>query len=124
MSITEAQLVRAACCIAGLDENVCEKERPLLEKLARGAGVGQASLEAMIDRARNDQDFYREQFSVLKPEPDRAIRVLVQVAMADGQITQEERVILHHFAERLEVDDEKFNRLLEKAEQKLQQKSE
>lgn len=122
MPIAEVELVRAACCVAGLDEKVCENERPILQKLARGVGVGQASLEAMIDRARNDQEFYREQFRILKPEADRAIRILLQVAMADGEITQEERIILHHFAERLEIDDEKFDRLLHKAEQALEQK--
>lgn len=119
MSMTEVQLVRAACCIAGLDEKICEKERPLLDKIARGAGVGRVSLEAMINRARTDQDFYREQFDILKPEPDRAIRTLLKVAMADGVITQEERIILYHFAERLGVDQEKFDRLLEKAEREL-----
>lgn len=124
MSMTEVQLVRAACCVAGLDQEICDKERPLLDKIARGAGVGRVSLEAMINRARTDQDFYREQFDILKPEPDRAIRTLLKVAMADGVITQEERIILHHFAERLGVDEAKFERLLDKAERELERERE
>ncbi|MEX2672609.1 MAG: TerB family tellurite resistance protein [Phycisphaeraceae bacterium] len=120
MSITEVELVRAACCIAGLDRDVSDAERPLLKKLANAAGVGKVSLEAMIERARTDQDFYREQFDILKPEPDRAIRSLVQVAMADGEISQSERIILRHFAEQLGVDQEAFERLLSKAEQHLE----
>ena len=43
------------------------------------------------------------------------------VAMADGVITMEERVVLHVLAEKLGVDDETFDRTLAAAEQQLGQ---
>ena len=117
MAVAEVELLRAACCIAGLNEQVSERERPLLEEIAQRIGVGAASLQAMINRAERDEDFYKQQFNIVKPDAERAIQRLLEVAMASGEISQRQRVLLYHFAERLEVDPQHFEQLLKQAEQ-------
>ena len=113
------EILRAACCIAGLDNRVCERERSKLELLADHAGVGTASLDAMIARAESDPDFYQEQFGILKTDPESTITTLFSVACADGQIPPEQRIILRHFGDVLGLDEKRFNRILDVAEKKV-----
>jgi len=91
----------------------------MLKKLAKEVGVGKVSLNAMIDRAANDSDFYQEQFRILKAEPEKTMRRLFAVAVSDGQVTMEERVILRFFADRLKVDEAQFEKFLAQAEAQL-----
>ena len=114
--LRQVEILRAACCIAGLDGNVDDAERAILERLAREVGVGQASLHAMIERARTDRNFYTAQFRVLKADPESTIRTLFAVAVADSALTQDERVILAHFADRLGMTSERFAEVLADAE--------
>lgn len=114
--IRRVEVLRAACCVAGLDGKVCEREHPLLQKMATEAGVGEASLRTMIDNAETDRSYYQRQFRLLKVDPDETMQVLFQVALADGRLTQEERVILRHFAETLGMETPRFEELLADAE--------
>ena len=61
MVMDPVEILRAACCIAGLDEHVAASERPVLDELSRRR-VGKASLDAMVGRAKRDTDFYEQQF--------------------------------------------------------------
>ena len=106
------EILRAACCVAGLDESISDSERSMLERLAEHAGVGQTSLNAMIDRAVNDPDFYQEQFKTIRTDADSTMKALFCIAVADHVLTTEERVILHQFATRLGMDPKRFNQLL------------
>jgi tellurite resistance protein len=119
MSMIEVEVLRAACCIAGLDKQIDDNELKLLRKLAHRVGVGEVSLDAMIRRAREDQNFYQEQFRYLHADPQQAMTTLFGLAVADGQLTLEERVILRHFAERLELSEAQFEKLLAAAESYL-----
>jgi len=119
MTMADVDMLRAACCIAGLDKEIHDKERAMLKKLAKEVGVGEVSLNAMIDRAANDSDFYQEQFRILKAEPEKTMRRLFAVAVSDGQVTMEERVILRFFADRLKVDEAQFEKFLAQAEAQL-----
>ena len=116
MVMDDVEILRAACCIAGLDEHVCEKERPALQRLAERAGVGEASLNAMIDRARTDHNFYEQQFDIVKTDPDSTMKKLLQVAAADNDISQAERIVLAHFAQQLGMTAQSFDQLLTAAE--------
>ncbi len=112
----EVELLRAACCIAGLDGDVCDEENSLLARLAEKIGVGPVSLAAMIERAETDPAFYEEQFQLVQKDPDEAMKILFAVAVADGVLLQTERVILHHFADKLGMPEERFEQLLRSAE--------
>jgi tellurite resistance protein len=117
----QIEILRAACCVAGLDGHVCEKELPLLLRLAERLGVGRVSLQAMVRRAESDPNFFHEQFELLQRDPDRALKVVLLVAMADGMVSLEERVVLAHMAKRLGIDDARFDKLLRAAEKQLAQ---
>jgi len=116
MPMRKVEILRAACCIAGVDGEVCDQEHPLLVRLAREAGVGAASLSAMIERAREDRSFFEKQFDVFKTDPDETMKILFRVAVADGVLTQAERVVLGHFAQKLGQPEERFEALLAAAE--------
>ena len=123
MPTTRVEVLRAACCIAGLDREICDKERPLLEALAFDAGVGKASLQAMLSRAREDPDFYQEQFFIAREDPEPGVRKMIEVAAATGEITLEQRVILQHFAQKLGMEDKRFNELIDEANNAIQGKA-
>jgi tellurite resistance protein len=119
-SATEAmhdlEILRAACCIAGRDGSVSPQEERLIRRLADRAGVGSVSLKAMIERAEQDRDSYREHFEILKPEPEQAVSSLAAVAAADGQVTTEERALVGHFARKLGMTDERLDEVLTEIE--------
>ncbi len=115
----KVEILRAACCIAGLDGGVCQDELNLLRRLAADIGVGQASLDAMINRAESDRDFYQELFRYLSSEPDETLKILFRIAIADRDLNTNESVVLHDFAKRLGVSDERYDELLRAADQKL-----
>jgi len=116
MLIAGIETLRAACCIAGLDKDVTPQERALLDKLAEKVGVGKMSLEAMIDRARKDQNFYKEQFRFIHSDAPNTMKSLLGVAIVDGELSADERVVLQVFADRLGLKPEDFDKLLVAAE--------
>lgn len=107
-------LLKAACCVAGAD-GVSTSEISIVDKLANDIGVGKASLDAMLARAARDPDFYREQFKILKEEPNHCMNTLMQVALADGSITENETKVLGNLANQLGMEPAVFSELLEEA---------
>lgn len=116
MPMKKVEILRAACCVAGSDRNVCEREHPLLQRLAHEAGVGAMSLRAMIDRASTDAEFHKAQFDIVRSEPDETMKTLFHVAIADGVLKDAEREVLRHFAEKLGMPEPRFAALLAAAE--------
>ena len=108
----QIELLRAACCVAGIDQEASEAEMIVIDKLVKKTGVGRASLQAMIDRSTSDQEFYKEQFSVLKADPSESMSFLLQVAMADGKLTDGEIHVLAKLSQRLGVSEDDFQRLI------------
>jgi len=117
------EVLRAACCVAGLDKQITDRERAYLLQIAAHAGVGQVSLNAMIDRAVRDPAFFQEQFRIIRADSEQTMRVLFGVACADHELTMDERIVLHHFAQVLGMDDKRFNELLVAAERNVGKKA-
>ncbi len=115
-----AEIVRAACAVAGLDERICKHERPMLQRIAKAAGVGTVCLNAMLQRAENDPDFFEEMFNTLRTDPETTVRQLLRVAAVDGEIARNERIVLSHLAQKLGMAEQRFAALLDEAEQRLQ----
>lgn len=116
MSMTPTQqveILRASCCIAGADGETTPDEMEHLKRLAEGVGVGQASLNAMIERAEKDPEFYQQQFNVLKAEPMQCLDVLIQVTMANGAVKESEFEVLKGLANQLEISPDDFRGKLE-----------
>ena len=116
MSMDQVQILRAACCVAGIDEHVNDRERELLERIAEHVGVGRASLRAMIDRAQSESDYYEEQLHLVRGDPDQAMKVLLSLAVTDKDVSADERIILRHFAGVLGMEGARFDQLLAAAE--------
>ena len=110
----KVDILRAACCVAGIDGEVDDTERSVLAKLADDVGVGQASLEAMISRGKSDPEFHKEQFRVLKADPQETMATLLEVAMADGKLVESEEKVLQILSRKLDVQDEVFQQLIAK----------
>ncbi|MEX0774902.1 MAG: TerB family tellurite resistance protein [Phycisphaeraceae bacterium] len=117
MPMKETAILRAACCVAGLDKQITQEEQKLLKQLAMKAGVGEASVQAMLDRAMNEPAYYEDHFKFVRTDPDRTMKAVFAVAVADGHLDVNERVILQHFAQRLGMEQERFDQLLRAAEQ-------
>ncbi len=117
-------LLRAACCVAGADGKTTENEAALISKLAKSEGVGTASVNAMIERAQRDPDFCREQFRVLKADPKENMAILIEVAMADGKLTEAEINSLLALAENLEIRRGTFDQLITQVTKMLEQRTE
>ena len=94
---------------------VTDAERELISKLGSMRGVGQASLQAMVERAKTDCAFCDEQFQILKTEPQETMAILLELAMVDGKIDVSEQDLLQSFAKRLNVPENIFAALLDKA---------
>lgn len=111
-SMAILEILRAACCIAAQDGCISVDERPIIERLAKKAGVGAASLNAMIEQAEADPDFNREQFKIIRTDPVPTLRALAAVAVADGAASGAQQQILASFATRLGVGRERLGSIL------------
>ena len=112
-------LLRAACCVANADGDAGEPELALVGKLIKEVGVGRASVQAMMERAKIDPAFCEDQFKILKSEPSDAMLFLLQVAMADGKLTDGEVRVLQSLANNLEVPADVFEKLIAQVRETL-----
>lgn len=113
------EVLRAACCVAGIQGDVSEQEKSLLDKIAREVGVGKASLTAMIERATSDHSFHEQQFKILKEDPQQCLATVLEVALADGNVSDEEQTVLRSLADNLNVPTNVFDDLMNKVEKML-----
>lgn len=113
LPIQRLDILRAACCVAGIDGDANEAQAAVLNRLAREVGVGKASLGAMIERAETDKTFHEEQFKVLEFEPKTTMATLLEVALADGELSSSEADVLRILAGRLKIDSAMFEQLLD-----------
>ncbi len=112
LPIQKLDILRAACCVAGIDGEANEAQTAVLERLAKEVGVGKASLSAMIERAETDQTFHEEQFKVLKFEPKVTMATLLEVALADGELSEPEINVLRILGGRVGMADQTFDELV------------
>ncbi len=113
MPMEKVEILRACCCITGAGGTTSEQERTVLEKLAGQIGVGQASLQAMISRGETDPDFFREQFQVLKSDPQQTMKILIQSAMSDGELTSAENTMLVELSRNLGMPQQDLQHLMD-----------
>jgi len=74
-----------------------------------------------MDRAKIDPTFCEDQFRILKSEPSESMLVLIQVAMADGKLTEEEIQVLQSLANNLEIPSDVFDKLIAQVKDTLNQ---
>ena len=113
-AVRKVEILRAACCVAGIDGETDEAELAILQDLAAEVGVGRTSLRAMIERAETDQSFYQEQFRVLKADPSETLKLLLGVALSDGRLGNRESQVLRLLALRLDIEGDQFDQWFDK----------
>lgn len=118
----KVEVLRAACCVAGTDGETTQAERAILDRLADDVGVGEVSLQAMVERAETDESFEKEQFRVLKADPRLTMQTLFGVAVADAKLHGEELRVLKRLARQLGVSGEQFKQWYEEAVKEFRQK--
>jgi tellurite resistance protein len=112
MLVEQVEILRAACCIAGVDGVLTDREEAVLRKLKDHVGVGEASFTAMIEAGKNDPKFYQRLFNMLATEADRTLKTLFAVAASDGDVGEGELEVLRYFADKLGMEPERFEQLL------------
>ncbi len=103
-----AELLRAAIAMAVADGKVSRSEMGVVEGLARRAGVGAATIEAMFDAAARDETFADNLLLQPKDRAVKAVELLVGLARIDGEISSEERELIVRIADSLDVVDDEF----------------
>ena len=116
----KVEVLRAACCVAGADGKTSKVEAEVLQKIAFEAGVGAASLEAMVERAETNETFYKEQFRVLKADPQQTMQLLFRLAIKDGKLSKSEAIVLERLAGRLGVTRRRFDHWMKQTLEYLQ----
>ena len=108
----KVDILRAACCVAGLDGEISQEEERLLRRLKDSAGVGEASFKVMCEMAVDEKEnYYEKQLDFLSTDPEKIVRVLLQIARADDEVTRNERVVVQHLAEKIGVSNDRFEEL-------------
>ena len=95
----------------GADGDCDAAERAVLQRLADEVGVGAASLTAMIERAESDPGFYKQQFRMLSCDPPYTMAVLLEAAMADGDVGDSELQMMKELSHTLGVPEAVFDQL-------------
>lgn len=121
-AMRKVEVLRAACCVSGVDGTTSDSERRILDMLAKEVGVGQASLEAMISRAETEPNYFESQFRVLKSAPAETIQLLFSVALSDHELTTAEVEVLFRLSQRLGLGEAQFKNIRAQAVQYLKTK--
>ena len=109
----DMELLQAALTLAAADGKITRSERGVIDSLAKRAGVGQASLEAMIAKALNNPHAQDELLQMVRQDVERPLRLLVATARIDGHISPEERELIVALATRLGITGADFQRVYE-----------
>ena len=103
----DAELLKATIAVAVADGKLRRSELGVVKALARRAGIGQASFDAMLNAAQTDASFART--VALPPARARqAIVLLVAQARIDGSISAEERRVIVQIATSLGIGGDEF----------------
>ena len=112
-SIEELEILRAAMAVAVADGRITRSEMGVLKGLAARLGVGGASLDAMLEAARED-DSQADSILIRSKERARvALELLVAEARIDGEISAEEREVIVRIAASLDLVGNEFRSIYE-----------
>lgn len=107
----QLELLKAALAVAVADGQLKRSELGVVRGLALRVGLGEASLQAMMEAAKQDPHFGNNILMRSSNSARLALELLVAEARIDGEISDEERALLIRLAERLEVSGEEFTEL-------------
>ncbi|MFQ5495308.1 MAG: hypothetical protein ACE5EX_07980 [Phycisphaerae bacterium] len=101
-------LLKAALAVAAADGTIRRSELGVARVLAERLGVGEASFDAMVELAEED-DSIADNILIKEPaKANTALELLVAEARIDGEISRAERALLVRIARSLKIDDQDF----------------
>jgi len=109
--IEKLELLKAALAVALADGQLRRSELGVVMGLAARVGLGQASLEAMMNAAKQDPHFADGVLMNSGDSARTAFELLVAEARIDGEISDEEREVLTRLAGRLQISEDEFAEL-------------
>ncbi|NOT00243.1 MAG: TerB family tellurite resistance protein [Phycisphaerales bacterium] len=107
------ELLKAVIALAASDGRISGREKGLAKALADRAGVGGASLDAMIERASGDPDSRVAMFDRAIKDGEQAMQLLVAAAMVDGHISEPEREMLVDVSAILNIPARRFGEIFQ-----------
>ena len=114
--MTDVEVLKAVCCLAGADSRVTVEELGLLSDLAGRVGIERKPFEGLMEKA-NDESFRREQIDVVMGDVDGAMSRLMEIARQGGSLKAGDTVmLLWRVATKLEISPQRFDELLAAAE--------
>ncbi len=118
----DAQLLLAACCVAGSDGVIHKNEKRLLQYLAGKVGVDNGALETMFEKAKSDPTFYKSQLEMVRADPIKTLDILVSTAIADGKLPIEQRLAVRHLAQTMGIDEAYVDGVITAAQKAVDEK--
>jgi uncharacterized tellurite resistance protein B-like protein len=103
----DLELLKATIAVAVADGELRESELGVVRVLAKRAGIGQASFEAMVQAAQTDASFVHNVF-IPAAKARQAIVLLATQARLDGEISPEERRAIVRIATCLGIAGDDF----------------
>jgi tellurite resistance protein len=112
MSLSEdLEILNAVLALAVVDGKLSESEKGVFQGLAARIGVGEVSLNAMIERAKHDPEVYRDLHITPPAKARQVMELLVAQARADGEISDSERELLVKISQKFQIGPDEFGRI-------------
>jgi hypothetical protein len=112
--MSDADVLKAVCCLAGSDSDVTMEEVQLLERLAARAGIDRKPFRTLIEKTSKDDSFRQKQIDIARGDAAAALKTLIGVAREDDRL-QESRLpmLLWRIAtNQLDMSPDQFETLL------------
>lgn len=111
--MTDLDVIKAVCCLAGKGSDVTLEELQLMRGLAEGCGLELPALERLLQKAATDDSFFEEQVAFVRHDIEGAMAALVRIADQAGVLGDGRAVMLMwRVSTKLGMDPTRFEELL------------
>ena len=102
------------------DGQIDPKEREIIDEYGLRRGIGKSQIDGLVDEIKSQSNpvDYVANSTDLPMELD-LMRMLIQVAFADGKVAKEEIAMLRYVGKRMNLDDDQIRRLLTEEKMRL-----
>jgi hypothetical protein len=111
--MTDAEVLKAVCCLAGADSDVTVDEIQALAGLARQIGLDTAAFNELIAEMRDDEEFRERQLDIAERDPNATVGIMIDAARRVEAVDDGNTVmLLWRVAAKLGIESDHFEALL------------
>ena len=111
--MSDIEVIKALCCLAGADTDVTVEELQLLGDLAGGLGIERDAFNAEIEKTRNEETVRQRHMETATRDADAAMLGLIRIVRDGGALGEGHgMMLLWRLATKLGMDAERFESLL------------